>query len=369
MTKEAHVVKTIRVILKPLKFQRNFLLSKAEAIPKEILPVYQKGNYPKGCARIVNNAIQKIWKTMRATKQIPIDKQIFKIVRKDGILYLKFQQQLIPIRLKEVADLDDLLLNHYRAGVVWLKGNRWVADILVEVESHYEEDKSEAVIGVDLGKWHNCYSIWVEEKEVYRAFDNFADYHWTLRKVSHAISEVQRNFEGTRKQLAKVLAPLYEKKRAVLRQYYGTLRNKILSHVPIASNGYNPVFVLEDLDTLPRAELRKTQRIWANQELANGIFASQLEWNGYKVVKVNARGTTHTCWKCGQPVKSQNDRKIICETCYPKGLDRDLNAARNIARRYMLSRIPERACTGNDRLSKKAKCKNKDNREKAEKHK
>jgi hypothetical protein len=251
----------------------------------------------------------------------------------------------------------------------------------VEVEPQYIKGKPEAIIGVDLGKWHNAYSIWIRENsqltsnfhnmadcsqtnqpltstlnfsqsskhtttdlniiqngeatkfvEIYRAFDKFGKHHFTIRKISKKIAETQRNFKGTRRQLKKVLKPLYEKRNMVLRQYYGTLRNKILKHVP---EGYNAVFVLEDLDSLPRAELRKTQRTWAIQELANGIFASQLEWNGYKVVKVDPKGTTHTCWKCGKPVTSRNDRKVICPTCYPKGLDRDLNGARNIAKRHI----------------------------------
>jgi transposase len=230
--------------------------------------------------------------------------------------------------------------------------------------------------------------------EIYRAFDKFGKHHFTIRKISKKIAETQRNFKGTRRQLKKVLKPLYEKRNMVLRQYYGTLRNKILKHVP---EGYNAVFVLEDLDSLPRAELRKTQRTWAIQELANGIFASQLEWNGYKVVKVDPKGTTHTCWKCGKPVTSRNDRKVICPTCYPKGLDRDLNGARNIAKRHitktlkkqqiatppnalqtsispdanlpekvdMLSGMAEHSCTANNRLSHKLYAG--DNREKIEK--
>ena len=354
------MVKTIRVILKPLRYQKNFLLAKAKAIPNELLPTYKKGKYPNGCARVVNNAIQKIWKTMRSTKQIPIDKQCSKVVKKHGVLCLKIQKELVPIRIKEVTNLDSLLLNNFQAGVIWLKGKTWIADILVKIESHYKEGLPEAIIGIDLGKWHNAYSIWVGEKEVYRAFDKFGEYHFTLQKIQHTINGVQETFKGTRKQVSKVLMPLYEKKRMVLRQYYGTLRNKILSHVP---DGYNAVFVLEDLDTLPRAELRKAQRTWANQELANGIFASQIECNGYKVVKVYARGTTHTCWKCGKPVKSYDNRTIICPNCYPHGLDRDLNGARNIGRRYMLSLIGEHSCTPNDRLSLKCYMQNEDNRE------
>jgi len=358
------MLKTIRIILKPLHLQKKWLFQKARSIPKEIRPTYQKGTYPKGCARIINDALQKMWQTCRSTKQIPIDKRISGVIRKNSVLYLKIQMELIPFRIKVVDKLDDLLLNHYNSAVVWLKGDRWIADVQVEIESHCIEGKPEAIIGIDLGKWHNCYSIWVEGKEVYRAFDKFGKYHFTMRKITKKISETQQKFEGTRKQLSKLLKPLYEKRKMVLRQYFGTLRNKILSHIP---QGYNAVFVLEDLDSLPRAELRKAQRTWAHQELANGIFASQIEWNGYKVVKVYARGTTHTCWKCGKPVKSQNDRKIICETCYPKGLDRDLNGARNIARRYMLSCIPQRSCSGNDRLSNICYMQSLGNREKLKK--
>jgi len=336
--------KTVRIILKPLKRQRAWLLSKAKAIPKELRPTYEKGTYPSGCARIINNAIQKIWQTCRSAKQIPIDKQISRIVRKTGVLYLKIQNELIPFRAKTVDKLDDLLLNHYNSAVVWLKGNKWVADVQVEIESQYQEGKPEAVVGIDLGKWHNAYSIWIEGKEVYRAFDKFGKHHFTMRKITKKIAEIQANFEGTRKQLSRALKPLYEKRRMVLRQYYGTLRNKILKHVP---EGYNAVFVLEDLDSLPRAELRKTQRTWAHQELANGIFASQLEWNGYKVVKVYARGTTHTCSRCGAKWNGEpKDRKMHCNNC-GLILDRDLNGARNIARRYMLSCTPQRSCSGN----------------------
>jgi len=356
------MLKTIRIILKPSRCQWNWLLRKAQAIPNEFRATYEKGKYPKGCARIINNALQKLWQTCRSTKQIPIDKQFSKIVKRNKALWLKIQTQLIPFRLKEVEKLDDLLLNHYNSAVVWLKGNKWVADIAVEISSQYLEGKPEAVVGVDLGKWHNAYSIWLNQNfEVYRAFDKFGDYHFTMRKIMKQMAIFQRKFQGSRKQLSKGLKPYYEKKRMVLRQYFGTLRNKILKHIP---EGYNAVFVLEDLDTLPRAELRKAQRTWAHQELANRVFRKGIEWNGYKIVLVNPRGTTHTCWKCGKLVKSYDDRKIICETCYPKGLDRDLNGARNIARRYMLSSISQHTCSENDRLSSVSHVQTVDNREK-----
>jgi transposase len=339
-------LKTIRIILKPQKIRRQYeyLLSKAQSIPKELMPTYQKGTYPEGNARIISNAIQKMWNTCRQTKQIPIDKQTSEVISKNGILFLKIQKELIPFRVKAVDKLDELLLNHYNSAVVWLKGVKWIADVLVNVEEHYTKGYPEAIIGVDLGKWHNCYSIWIDDKEVYRAFDSFRDYHKSLLKIQDEIGNVQANFIGPRKELSKVLMPLYEKKRMVLRQYYGTLRNNILAHIP---EGYNAIFSVEDLDSLPRAELNKTQRTWACAELANGIFADQIEWNGYKLMKVDPRGTTHTCWKCGGKVKDNGvKRKIICPSCYPLGLDRDLNGARNIAHRYMRMRNPQHTCSG-----------------------
>jgi len=332
----------VRVILRPLRRQNAWLLRKAEGIPKALIPSYQKGTYPKGSARIVNNALQRMWQTCRKTKQIPLDKQISSIVKKNKVLFLKVQTELIPFRVKEVNDMDELLLGHYNSAVVWLKGNKWVADVQVEVEGKYVDGLPEAVVGIDLGKKHNCYSVWVNNKEIYRGFDSYGEYHRTFMKITDDISVLQCNFKGTRKELSKALNPLYERRRQLLRQYYGTLRNKILSHIP---EGFNPVFVVEDLEYLPRAELTKKQRAWASAELANGVFANGIEWNGYKLVKVDPRGTTHTCWNCGQKVKSRNDRKVTCVTCFPLGLDRDLNGARNIARRYMLSRMGERTCT------------------------
>jgi transposase len=345
--------KTIRCILHPLRHQQKLLSSKAHAIPSELLPTYERGKYPKGSARIVSNAIQKIWMTMRAAKQIPLDKQSSSVVKKNGVLFLKFQKELIPIRIKEIPDLDDLLLHHYRACVAWYKKPHWIADVLVDLEDHYDRNKPEAVIGIDLGKFHDCYSIWDFPdrkqigKEIGKGYNKFGEHHQTMEKILRQIGQAQANFEGSRRQLKAILKPLYEKRKMTLRQYYGTLRNRILSRVP---EGFNAVFVVEDLEDLPRRELRKAQRKWACHELANGIFASQIEWNGYKLVKINPRGTTHTCWKCGATVKSYANRKIICPNCYPKGVDRDLNAARNIARRYMLSCISEHSCTENVRL-------------------
>jgi transposase len=327
-------LKTIRVTLRPLRRQKNWLLHKAKAIPSDLVPTYQKGTYPTGCARIVNNALQKMWQTCRQTKHIPLDKQISAVTQKDGVLFLKIQTEYVPIRVKAVDKLDDQLLNNYNSAVVWLKGARWVADIQVTVPVNYVEGYPEAIVGIDLGKFHTCYSIWINGAETYRAFDSCGKTHETLTRIQDEISVAQENFTGSRRELASVLKPLYEKKRAVLRQYYGTLRNRILQHIPV---DFNAVFVVEDLDSLPRAELRKSQRTWAHQELANGIFACQIEWNGYKLVKVDPRGTTHTCSQCGVPVKDNGrQRKIFCPTCYPKGLDRDLNGARNIAKRYML---------------------------------
>ncbi|MCJ7634153.1 hypothetical protein MUP77_17415, partial [Candidatus Bathyarchaeota archaeon] len=111
-----------------MRKQKGYLLKKARSIPTELVPTYRKGEYPEGCARIVNNALQKMWQTCRQTKQIPLDKQISIVVKRNSVMFLKMQSELIPFRVKAVDKLDDLLLNHYNSTVVWLKGDKWVAD-------------------------------------------------------------------------------------------------------------------------------------------------------------------------------------------------------------------------------------------------
>lgn len=250
------MLKTIRVILRPLQYQKSWLLTKAKAIPDQFRPHYEKGTYPKGYARIINNALQNMWQTCRTAKHIPLDKQISKIVRKNNVLYLKIQKDLIPFRVKAVDKLDDLLLHHYNSAVVWLKGTKWVADVQVNIENHYSKGLPEMVVGIDLGKWHNCYSIWLGDKEIYRAFDSFSNHHETLEHIQNQINKVQNSFEGTRRELSKQLKPLYEKKRMVLRQYYGTLRNRILEHIP---EGYNAVFVVENLIFAEKRTTKSTE--------------------------------------------------------------------------------------------------------------
>jgi transposase len=242
-----------------------------------------------------------------------------------------------------IAKLDDLLLNHYNSAVVWLRGVKWVADIQVNIEDKYIAGQPEAIVGIDLNKEHTAYSIWIGGKEIYRAFDKLGFYYNTMLRLEKRIADVQANFEGNRKELSGIVRPLYDARKMVLRQYYGTLRNKILLHVP---EGYNTVFVVEDLEYLPRRELGKKQRKWACQQLANGVLYNSIDWNGYKIVKVDPRGTTHTCYKCSRKVSDGRGRTVICDKCYPKGIDRDLNGARNIALRYMLRANPQHSCSG-----------------------
>ncbi len=335
-------LKTIRAILHPLRWQNEVLHQKAKSIPVELRPEYKAGQYASGCTRIVSNAIEKEWKSCRKQKQIPLDKQISSVLKMHGILYLKIQKIEVPMRVKSVAKLDSFLLSSYNSAVVWLRGNKWVADIQVDVADKYVAGKPEAIIGIDLNKEHSTYSIWIDGKEAYRAFDKTGIYWNTLERLNHRIARLQSSFQGTRRELKEALKSLYDAKRRVLRSYYGALRNKIVSHIP---ETYNIVFVVEDLEYLPRNELTKKQRTWANQELANGINYEMISWNGYRIVKVDPRGTTHTCYKCSRKVVDGVGRKVVCSQCYPKGIDRDLNGARNIALRYMLGASREHTCT------------------------
>lgn len=59
---------------------------------------------------------------------------------------------------------------------------------------------------------------------------------------------------------------------------------------------------------------------------------------GFNVVEVNPAGTTTTCYRCGSKVELYGRRKrlIRCSNCGLKDYNRDLNSARNIAKKAII---------------------------------
>ena len=74
---------------------------------------------------------------------------------------------------------------------------------------------------------------------------------------------------------------------------------------------------------------------WLYTKLAMRKFILRAMSKGFEVVEVDPRDTTRKCFRCGNEVQIYGRRKrlIRCTCCGLKDYNRDLNAARNIAKK------------------------------------
>lgn len=92
---------------------------------------------------------------------------------------------------------------------------------------------------------------------------------------------------------------------------------------------YDVTFKLEDLKGLNNVK-------GAYSKFFYKMFAQMLERKSLQVTYVNPRYTSRTCSKCGALGETDNKRMFYCCKCYPKGVNRDINAAINIAKKEPL---------------------------------
>jgi hypothetical protein len=97
------------------------------------------------------------------------------------------------------------------------------------------------------------------------------------------------------------------------------------------------VIGMESVETLYKLTEKDNTMInnWLYSKTALRQFALRAMGKGFEVVEVDPRYTTRTCHRCGAPVKinGRRGRSITCPSCGLTNYHRDLNAARNIAKK------------------------------------
>ncbi len=127
----------------------------------------------------------------------------------------------------------------------------------------------------------------------------------------------------------------------ILKRFSGKVRNKqryinhvIAKQLILMAKIWKYGIAIENLKGLRRGRVRrrhcKRLHKWAYRELINKIVY-KAKLHGVPVIFVNPKGSSRTCSRCGAKGKVK-ERIFICKKFGLK-LDRDLNAARNIALR------------------------------------
>jgi len=186
--------------------------------------------------------------------------------------------------------------------------------------------KSNGSVGIDVGLHH--YAILSDGQVIENPRH--------LRKSERKLARLQRSFSRKRKRSRN-----WEKTRIKVARCHEKVFNQRTDFLHKTTkklvDSYSTI-VVEDLRILNMLKNHRLAKSIADASW--GWFIRMLSYkeeeSGGKVVKVNPKGTTQMCSRCGFKVpKTLSDRIHACPRCGLK-MDRDLNASRNI-----LLKIPQ----------------------------
>jgi len=206
--------------------------------------------------------------------------------------------------------------------VVKREGEKWYAVVQMDTEVH-ALPKNDRMVGIDVGL--KSFAVDTDGHE----FENPRCLGHTLGRIKTAQRVVSRKKKGSsnREKAKSKLAKLHEK--------VNNQRNDFLHKLSrFYVNTYGAICV-EDLDVKGLKEKGHSRGLHRSiHDAAWARFLSMLDYKaesaGRRLVKVEARGTTQRCSRCGNIVpKELKDRVHDCPHC---GLvtDRDYNAAHGI---------------------------------------
>ena len=249
-----------------------------------------------------------------------------------------------PVRCKECGYLPTHA--HILSVTVSESAGRWYASLSVEEERPDAMPRTGEAVGVDLG----IYALATVSDGT--AIQNPRALVARERKLQHPQREVSRRRKGSRNR---------EKARRRLSRCHGKvadLRKDAMHKATTGLTRTKPVIVVE---TLCPSNLRRNHPLARSLAAASfGEFVRQLEykgrWYGSRLVKADlSYPSTKKCSGCGhvQEEMPLSERRYSCETC---GLvmDRDRNAARNLARVAASSAETQNACGEMASRSRKA---------------
>jgi hypothetical protein len=111
------------------------------------------------------------------------------------------------------------------------------------------------------------------------------------------------------------------KVKKVVTNQMGIIVKRLLEY----TKDYNPIFKLEDLTGLKILKGPYSKLFYKK-------FQGILETKSLNVTMINPAFNTQTCSRCGKLGKTSK-RTFYCQTCYPKGFNKFINAAVNIAKK------------------------------------
>ena len=200
------------------------------------------------------------------------------------------------------------------------RSGKWFACFSAEVEEAPKIERATKLIGIDLGIEHYIADT---DGNFVRHPHNIIKSEWRLKREQRRLSRKEKKSKNRAKQRVR-LARVHER-----------VRNQRLDFLHKLSRHYvndYDLIAVEDLDVKELIEMAHNGKNRADAAWATFLhmLTYKAERAGRWVVRVEPRGTTDRCSRCGEMVeKPLWVRLHRCPQCGLE-LDRDQNAARNI---------------------------------------
>lgn len=216
------------------------------------------------------------------------------------------------------------------------RAGRWFASVQVEIEIADSEERPTKVIGVDVG----IKSLATVSDG--RAFENPKATRRFARKLRRAQKRLSRRVKGSHNR--------EKARRDVARIQYrlSNVRKDAIHKATTEITREPSVIAIESLNVSGMLGNRRIAKAVADASMSE--FLRQLQykakWNGSEIIEVSQwMPSSKTCCECAwrHESLSLSDRVFVCEGCGLR-LDRDLNAARNLAKFARSYRENQNAC-------------------------
>jgi putative transposase len=228
------------------------------------------------------------------------------------------------IKFKTSDDYYELLETHKIKQCTFKKdlcGDYW-ATLMIKTENTKTLQKSENIIGIDLGIKD---LIITSEGQVFENKKFLQSNYYNLRRLQRKFAKTKKGGKNREKLRIKI-AKLCRKIRNQKEHYYHQITNELLRD--------NQTIVMETLNVKVMMEEKKMSRNISDASW--GLLTQMLEykskWYGRELIKINRWfPSSKTCSNCGNVKETLllSERIYKCEVCKTE-IDRDLNASINI---------------------------------------
>ena len=254
---------------------------------------------------------------------IPFDENA-KFINENGFWFVEVQlfkgkgnRIKIPIAKSELPYYEAIEEIQGLPFIITRENEDWFAYVSIPVQNN----SNGKVVGIDFNLRN-----WVASPyEGQPLFFDVRGYAKEIDKLQRLRSRYQKKGEEEK------WNECYKKMREIVKLAHGNFLSKIKEKYGICT------LAIEEIETIYKLVKKESKMInnWLFSKTALRQFALRAMAKGFNVIEVEPKDTTKLCHKCGNPVKiyGKHSRLISCEICGYKDYNRDLNSARNIAKR------------------------------------